>query len=66
MYQVYIIDEAAFNPKKLLGEFRDFDKASERVESELTRDNDIKYIIEETDGSVDSYGELIATVVEEN
>lgn len=66
MYQVYVIDEAAFNPKKLLGEFRDFDKASERVESELTRDNGIKYIIEETDGSVDSYGELIATIVEEN
>jgi len=66
MYQVYVIDETAFNPKKLLGEFSSLDIARARAEKELTRDQDTKYIIEETTGHVDSYGELLTTVVEEN
>lgn len=66
MYQVYIIDEAAFDPKKLLCEFSDIDNARARLQRELAKDKDIKYIIEETTGHVDSYGELLATVVEEN
>jgi len=60
------MDEAAFNPKKLLGEFSDLDNARLRLEKELAKDKDTKYVIEETTGHVDSYGELLTTVIEEN
>lgn len=66
MYQVYIKQETGFESKKLVGEYKDFDKAQEKIEAELAKNKDIKYIIEETTGHVDSYGELLATVVEEN
>ena len=66
MYQVYIKVETGFDPKKLIGEFREFDKACERADAELAKDKDIKYVIEETTGRVDNYGELIADVVKEN
>lgn len=66
MYHVYVIDETAFDPKKAIGDFSDLENARARVQRELAKDKDIKYIIEETTGHVDSYGELLATVVEEN
>jgi len=66
MYQLYSIDEAAFNPKKLMTEFKDYDKATERIGKELAKNKDFKYILEETTGHVNSYGDLLATVVEEN
>lgn len=66
MFHVYIIKETGFEAKKLIGEFKDFDRASERIEKELAKDKDIKYVIEESTGDVDSYGELLMTVVEEN
>lgn len=66
MYHVYFIDETAFNPKKPAGEFSSIECAHARVEKELARNNDTKYVIEETTGHVDSYGELLTTVVEEN
>ena len=66
MYQVYIKTKTGFDRKQLIGEFRDFKKAHEKIEAELAKNKDLKYLIEETTGSVDSYGELIANVVEEN
>lgn len=66
MYQLYIIDESAFDPKKLLGEYSDIENARTRLKKEFVKDADTKYIIEQTTGHVNSYGELIATVVEEN
>lgn len=66
MYQAYIIDETAFDPKKLVGEFSDLENAHARIQKELSRNKDAKYVIEETTGHFNSYGELIATVVEEN
>lgn len=66
MYYVYLKQETGFESKKLLGEYNDLDKAYERVEKELAKDKNIKYVIEETTGYVDNYGELIAEVVEEN
>lgn len=66
MYQLYIIDESAFDSKKMIGEFSNIDNVRARLEKEFAKDKDTKYIIEETTGHVDSYGELIATVVEEN
>ncbi len=66
MYQVYKKDESSFDPKNLIAEYGDINKAYERVEKELEKDKDFKYVIEETTGFVDNYGELIATVVDEN
>jgi hypothetical protein len=66
MYYAYIKDETGFNSKKLLGKFKEYDLAWERVEAELEKDPEIKYVIEETNGSFDSYGELLTTVIDEN
>jgi len=66
MYQVYVIDETAFDPKKPIGDFSNLDDARKRLEKEFTKNADTKYIIEETTGHFNSYGDLVATVVEEN
>lgn len=66
MYHVYVIDESAFDPKKHIGDFSDLDNAKTRLQKEIVKDPETKYIIEQTTGHVNSYGELIATVVEEN
>ncbi|GEM_PF-2842040 len=65
MYQVYIKTESGFNRKKL-GEFKDIEKAHEIIEAELAKDENLEYVIEETTGSVDIYGEMTTRVVEEN
>ncbi len=66
MYQVYLKEQDGFNTKQLVGEYRDIDDAYAKVDGILAKDKDKKYVIEETDGHVDNYGELIPTVVEEN
>jgi len=66
MYQVYIKKETGYNEKKLIGEYRDFEKATEIVEAQLAKNKEIKYVIEETTGAVDGLGDLIARVVKEN
>lgn len=66
MYHVYVKKETGFESKKLVGEYRNLDDAYAKVEKEMAKDKDTKYVIEETTGHVDNYGELIATVVEEN
>ena len=66
MYQVYIKTPTAFDGRKLIGEFSDIDEAHEKLEQELAKDQDIKYLIEETTGKVDIYGDLIVNVIDEN
>ncbi len=66
MYHVYIKKEKGFGSRTLIGEFNDYDKAQEKIEEELAKDKDLKYLIEETTGAVDVYGELIVDIVEEN
>jgi hypothetical protein len=66
MYQVYLKEQDGFSSKQLIGEYKDIDDAYAKVDKTLEKNKDTKYVIEETDGHVDNYGELIATVVEEN
>lgn len=66
MYQLYIIDESAFDPKKLIGEYSSIESTRARLAKEFVKDKDTKYIIEETTGHVDGLGNLIADVFEEN
>jgi len=66
MYQVYVIDESAYDSKKLIGEFGSIDNARIRLEKEFAKDAETKYVIEQTTGHVDGLGNLVATVFEEN
>ena len=66
MYQVYIIKDSGFNPKKLAGEFNDYDKACEKIETELAKDKDLKYVIEQMTGAFNSLGEPLTRVVKKN
>ncbi len=66
MYQVYEKKETALGSKRKIGEYKDYDKANEKVEAELAKTKDFKYVIEETTGHFDSYGELISRVIDEN
>lgn len=62
MYQVYI-DKPSYYDPELVGEFKDLDKAIEVAEKEKASDDEVSYIIEETNGSMNSYGEQISRVV---
>jgi len=66
MYQVYIKTKNSYDERKLIGEFGDYDEAWEKIETEQAKDKDIKYVIEETTGAVDVYGNLIVDIIEEN
>lgn len=62
MYQLYIEKETSFAPD-LEGEYEDLEDARAAAEKAKAQDSSIYYEIKETDGHVDNYGELIATVV---
>jgi len=62
MYQVYIDKPSYFEPD-MAGEFKDLDKAVAFAESVKSEDDEVSYTIEETNGTVNSYGEQITTVV---
>lgn len=66
MYHVYIKKPSSFDPKNLIGEYKELDEARERIQKEIAKNPEVKYVIEQTTGHVDSYGELLATVVEKN
>lgn len=66
MYYVYLKQDTGFESKKLIGEFEDIDDAYDKIEEELAKNKDIKYILEGTTGHVDNYGELISKVIEKN
>ena len=62
MYQVYIDKPSYFEPD-MPGEFKDLDKAVTFAEDRKAEDDEISYTIEETNGTVNSYGEQITRVV---
>ncbi len=62
MYQVYI-DKPSFYEPDMAGEFKDLEKAIEFAEKEKSEDSEVTYTIEETNGTVNSYGEQIRHVV---
>ena len=47
----------------MVGEFKDFDKALELADAQKKENPEISYTIEETNGTVNSYGEQITSVV---
>lgn len=62
MFQVYIDKPSYFEPD-MAGEFKDIESAEAFAKKEKEYDSEITYTIEETNGTVNSYGELKTTVV---
>ena len=52
--------------RSLVIEPPDHDLAMEKAEKAIEGKPELRYIVEETDGSMNSYGELVATVVAES
>lgn len=65
MYHVYTEKNHSEFSRALVIETTDYDLALEKAEKAIAGKEGYNYIIEETDGSMNSYGELIATVVAE-
>lgn len=66
MFQVYTAKDKSELSKNLVGEFKDYDEAMDFAEKSIEGKEELRYIVEETNGCVNSYGELIATVVAES
>ena len=65
MYHIYTIKNRSEFSKTLVAEKKDYDEALQKAEKAIEGKEGYNYVIEETDGSMNSYGELIATVVAE-
>lgn len=66
MYHVYVEKNHSEFSRDLICETTDYDKAIEKAEKAIEGKPDMNYIVEQTDGSMNSYGELIAHVVAES
>ena len=66
MFQVYTSTDKSELSKNLVGEFKEWDDAMDRAEKAIEGKKGIRYIVEETNGTVNSYGEQIPTVVAES
>ena len=65
MYHIYTIKNRSEFSKTLVAETKDYDEALQKAEKAIEGKEGYNYVVEETDGSMNSYGELIATVVAE-
>ena len=52
--------------RKQIGEYTNFEKALDAAQKAIAGKEGLRYIIEKTDGHVDSYGNQIVTVVAES
>ena len=66
MYHVYTENDYSEFSKTLIGEFTDLEEAMDKARSAIENKPDLRYIVEETDGHVNNYGELITTGVAES
>lgn len=65
MYHIYTLKNHSEFSKTLVAETKDYDTALQKAEKAIEGKEGYNFVIEETDGSMNSYGELIATVVAE-
>ena len=63
MYHVYVERNYSEFSRALVGEYTDLDEAKSAAQKAISVDSELNYIIEETDGHVNNYGELITTVI---
>jgi hypothetical protein len=66
MYHVYTEKDYSEFSKTLIGEFTDLEEAMTKARTAIENKPELRYIVEETDGHVNNYGELITTVVAES
>ena len=66
MYSVYTEKNHSQITKTLVGEFKDYDEAMDCAEASVEGKPELRYIVEETDGHFNSYGELVTTIVAES
>lgn len=66
MYHVYTEKNHAKFSKSLIGDFKDYEEAMECAEKAIKNKPELSYIVEETDGHFNSYGDLVATIVAES
>lgn len=66
MYHVYTEKNHSEFSRTLITETDDIEIAMEKAKKAIEGKDGYNYIIEKTDGSFDSYGDLIATVVAES
>ena len=65
MYHIYTLKNHSEFTKTLIGETKGYDAALTKAEKAIEGKEGYNFIIEETDGSMNSYGELLTTVVAE-
>ena len=56
MFQVYTAKDKSELSKNLIGEFKEYDDAMDCAEKAIEGHSDLRYIVEETNGCVNSYG----------
>lgn len=66
MFHVYTEKDHSDLTKTLIDDFKDLDEAIECAKKAIENKPGLRYIIEETTGRFNSYGDLISTVVEES
>jgi len=63
MYQLFVEKETSFSPD-LAGEFSELEDAQKEAKKAKAEDSTITYTIEESNGTVNSYGDLLTKVIE--
>lgn len=63
MFQVYTIKNGSDLSKTMIKETKDFEEAYDSAEKAIENKPEFEYIIEETDGHFNSYGDQLVTVV---
>ena len=63
MFHVYTEKSNTDFSRTHIGDFSDFEEAMDAAEKSIENKPELQYIVEETDGSFDSYGELLKQVV---
>ncbi len=66
MFQVITEQDYSEFSRKQIGEYSKFEKALEAAQKAVEGKQGLRYIIEKTDGHIDSYGNQIVTVVAES
>lgn len=66
MYHVYTEKNRSEFSKTLISDFSDYDEAMDCAEKAIEGKPEMRYIVEETDGHFNSYGDLVTTIVAES
>lgn len=66
MFHVYVERNYSELSRNLLGEYMSLEDARAVAKKAIAENSELNYIIEETDGHFNSYGDLVSTVVEES